>query len=118
MENVFTGSYSFLKFSKFAGFYPLAIAGPSKAGNLKLTWRGVFISFLWFLLFIWLTSRAMTAESFVIGESVILTKAWNITTKSEFLLYFLLFGYQIYKYKNVENFLKTLQSFDDEVNKV
>lgn len=115
MENIYTVSKPLLKVAELLGFFPMHFVGPSKVGNLQLSWFGVLMSICLILTNAIIFAKVMTTRSFVMTDSEILSKAFDILTKTEHLTYFLLIGYQMKKCKNVVKFLKLLHSFDEKV---
>lgn len=115
MENVFTVSGPLLKFAEFLGFFPLDFVGPTRLGSLRVSCRGVFFSCCFLIILLWNFLNAILNNTFSVSDSSVISTVWDIVKNAEFFSYFWLFGYQMWKTRNIKKFLKTLQEFDENV---
>lgn len=116
MENIYTSSKVFLNFERALGLFPMSFEGPHRKGILKFKWFNAIPPCISLLIFISLLLSNYSFKIFFMNESNILDNAWDVLLKMEMLTCFSLFSIQIYRRKNVRNFLKMMHKADEEVN--
>ena len=115
MDNIFTASKSFLSFSKLFGLFPYSFEEPSRKGIFKVRVSGVLLTLCSFSILVYLTWSNLSFMVLVTNESKLLVYAWNIAKNLETFSLFCMFGYQLFKRKNVIRFLKIINEVDKDV---
>ena len=116
MESIFSVWKPFLTLMKTFGLFPMSFIGPSRNGVLKVKWHDIFLTCISFTLLVSLTVLIMILNGFVLFDSTFQKKAWHITVCTEFCSHIILFIYQIFKRKDIVNFIEQIKSFDEQVN--
>lgn len=116
MENIFTSSKSFLTYAKFLGFLPVTFIGPAREGLFKISWPGLFASCCTLLILIFGVKLNARSEETYKSVSTFMDTACKIVINTELSSFTFLLFYQIHLRKKVENFLRLLDKYDQDVS--
>lgn len=117
MENVFTAAKPFLTFASSLGFFPLSFEDNVRCGVLKTSWNGLIATFsCLFTLFSLTVANSSKVKVFLTAGSKIMMIAWIVLSNFELASFYFMFSYQLYKRKNILQFLILLNQFDQEVS--
>lgn len=118
MDNVYTAFKPFYFFSKLLGAFSMTFEGPVKNGVLKTKIWDVLVSLLFvFLIFVMIAVKFRNVNVIRVNSSIF-AFAWNYLIVLELSFLIIQLCFQNFRCYEIKNFLKTLNDFDLDLEKL